>query len=470
MKRFLAAAYIIIAVTFTGYAQPPQTGGNTGEQYPAMVKETELPLSRKGKTLTGWKEAMARYDYKQAISLLEIEADSLRKNLELQTDSAAAELECRKLKEVLVQKATCQKNIYRFLDAIESLDEALQIGGEDAVTYANIAECHRLSGNDIAAYMFYENAVMMDPGNLFLRIQKMMLEYKMEEHGKCIADGRDILQKDTIPSILITMGNSFNKMNLSDSALVYYSKAYAMNRYDFRTLEKISNIYLGREMLDTVLVMANKYLELDSTNYVIAPIKGLAQYGLKDYKGAYDTFKKSLEYGCDELSGYYYLGLCRLMEKDYRSARGWFSKAAKLDSTDVNLVYYQGVCYLNYPGDYTRQAKQYFDKAEAMLQPDSTMMFKLHSSRAEMYLKTEEYSNAAKYFNAAQRYGTLQPVQIMQIGYTYRLQKDYPNALKWYDEYFKVGKKGSSIWKFVEAEVEFIKEEQFMQEGKEPEK
>ncbi len=435
MKRFIAVAFIIVAGHFTVTAQT-------------------------------WKEAMARYDYKQAVSMLEIVADSLRNSINAQQDSTAAAQECQKLKEVLLQKAACQKNLYKFNDAITTLDEALQTGGEDAVTYASIAECHRLMGNDIAAYMFYSNAVMMAPHNLFLRIQKMMLEYKMEEHGQCIADGRYILQKDTIPSILITLGNSFNKMNISDSALVYYSKAYAMNPYDYRTLEKISNIYLGRQMLDTVLVMANKYLELDSTNHVIAPIKGLAQYGLKDYKGAYETFRKSLEYGCDELSGYYYLGLCKLMEKDYRSAKGWFSKAAKLDSTDVNLVYYQGVCYLNHPGDYTHQAKQYFDKAEAMLQPDSTMMFKLHSSRAEMFLKTEEYGNTVKYFKSAQKYGTLQPVQIMQIGYAYRLQKDYPNALKWYDEYFKVGKKGSSIWKFVEAEVAFIKEEQFMMEGK----
>lgn len=453
MKRFLATAFIILAGCFAAYAQ---------------IQEQEV--QSRGKTYRTWTEAIEKYDYKQAISLLKIEADSLAKNLELQTDSAAAAMESQKLKEVLLQKAACHKNIYKFSEALETLDEALRVGGADAATFAGIAECHILMGNNIAAYMFYDNAIRMAPDNLFLRIQKLMLQYKMEEYGRCIADGRHILQTDTIPSILITMGNSFNKMNLMDSALVYYSKAYEMNRYDYRTLEKISNIFLGMEMYDTVLHMTNNYLETDSTNYVISPIKGIAQYSLKDYKGAYRTFRKSIEYGCDELSGYWYLGMCKLMEKDYYTAQTWFNKASRLDSTNVELVYYQGVCYANYPGKYQQEAEKYFAKAEAMLQPDSTMMYKIHSSRAEMFMSAENYKSAVKHFALANGYNTLSPAQLMQMGFSYRLLKDYPNAMRCYDEYFKVGKKGSRTWKFVEAEVAFIKEEQFMLEGKGPEK
>ncbi len=453
MKRLLATAFIILAGYFTASAQIQEQG-----------------VQCKGKTYRTWKEAIEKYDYKQAIALLDIEADSLGKNLELQTDSAAAAMESQKLKEVLLQKAACHKNIYKFNDALETLDEALRVGGADAITFAGIAECHILMGNNIAAYMFYDNAIRLAPDNLFLRIQKLMLQYKMEEFGKCVADGKHILKTDTIPSILITVGNSFNKMNLMDSALVYYSKAYEMNRYDYRTLEKISNIFLGREMYDTVLHMANNYLEIDSTNYIISPIKGIAQYSLKDYTGAYRTFKNSLEYGCDELSGYWYLGMCKLMEKDYHTARAWFNKASKLDSTNVELVYYQGVCYANYPGKYQQEAEKYFAKAEAMLQPDSTMMYKIHSSRAEMFMTAEDYKSAVKHFALANGYNTLIPTQLMQMGFSYRLLKDYTSAMKWYDKYFKVGKKGSRIWKFVEAEVDFIKEEQFMQEGKEPAK
>ena len=66
------------------------------------------------------------------------------------------------------------------------------------------------------------------------------------------------------------------------------------------------------------------------------------------------------------------------------------------------------------------------------------------------------------------KYGQLNSVQLATVGYAYRLKKDYQNAIKYYEEYYRVGKQDSANWKFVEAEMAFIKEELFMQEGKEP--
>lgn len=425
-------------------------------------------IARAQQTAPQWKVAMDQYNYSKAIELLEPQLDSLRSILNTAQDSTIYAKESQKLKELLLHKATCQKNLYKFTQAINTLDEALQTGGEDAITFANIAECHRLSGNNVAAYIFYDNAVRMAPGNLFLRIQKMLLNYKMEEFGKCIFEGKEILQMDTIPNILITVGNSFNRMNMGDSALVYYGRAYNLNPYDYSTLEKISNICLKREMYDTVLTLTENYLERDSVNYVINPIKGLAQYGLQDYKGAYRTFLKSLEYGCDSLSGCYYLGLSKFMDKEYRDARKWFKKAMRLDSSDVNIPYYIGVCYSKESSQYYETAEWYLNLAESMLQPDSTMMYKINSTKGEVFVNSAQFNRAVKQLKVAQRYGELQPTQLSALGYAYRRLKDYDNAMKYYNQYLKVGKQGSAIWKFVEEEIAFIKEELFMQEGKEP--
>ena len=71
-------------------------------------------------------------------------------------------------------------------------------------------------------------------------------------------------------------------------------------------------------------------------------------------------------------------------------------------------------------------------------------------------------------YKVAEKYGQLNSVQLATVGYAYRLKKDYQNAIKYYEEYYRVGKQDSANWKFVEAEMAFIKEELFMQEGKEP--
>ena len=99
-----------------------------------------------------------------------------------------------------------------------------------------------------------------------------------------------------------------------------------------------------------------------------------------------------------------------------------------------------------------------------MIQPDPAMMYKIYSSRAEAFIDSAQFERAISQLKSAQKYGELQPTQLSELGYAYRRIKDYDNAMKYYNEYLKVGKQGSAIWKFVDAEMAFIKEEQFMQE------
>ena len=97
-----------------------------------------------------------------------------------------------------------------------------------------------------------------------------------------------------------------------------------------------------------------------------------------------------------------------------------------------------------------------------MLQPDSAMMFKINLTRAEMYTQDGQYSKGVKYYVKAESYGELMPAQIAKVGYAYRLAKNYRKALEYYNRYLTVGKEGSTTWKFVQAELEFIREEEFM--------
>ena len=167
MRKSLAIVCLILAVHITGQAHAQ------AQVQPQSDIRRKQQASLDKRTYSNWEEAMSNYDYKAAITMLDVKTDSLKRSLELQQDSILASHGYSELKNLLLQKASCQKNLYNFYEAIDTLDEALQIWGEDPVIYANIAECHRLSGNDIAAFMFYDNAVRLSPDNLFLRIQKM---------------------------------------------------------------------------------------------------------------------------------------------------------------------------------------------------------------------------------------------------------------------------------------------------------
>ena len=396
-----------------------------------------------------WRTAVENYNYQEAVELLDHE-------ILQQQDSA-------ELRNLLLQKASCQKNLYKFPDAIETLTDVIRISGEDPVAFASLAECHRLNGNNIAAMIFYSLAVEKAPENTYFRIQKAMLHYRMEDYSACLGEGREIIAKDSICSIITLMGDCFNKLQVADSALWYYGWAYGRNPADYRTLEKLSGIYLGRKDYAKVAKMTSAYLKVDSANVTIAPILGVALHGLGKYDESSEVFKWALELGCDKLSGYYYLGLNDMMKDDCFYAYDWFRKAAELDTADVNLVYYMGYCRaktLHVP-----TAEKLFGKVEQMLEPDPAMLFKVNLSRAEMYMQKQMYDQAVKCYLKAEPYGEFVPAQIARLGYAYRLAKDYKKAAECYERYLAQGKEGSATWKFVQEELAFIREEEFM-EGK----
>ena len=393
-----------------------------------------------------WRKAVENYNFQEAVELLDLEIAQLQ-------DSS-------KLRNLLLQKAACQKSLYKFSDAIETLTDALRISGDDPAAFASLADCHRMNGNNNAAMIFYSLAVQMAPENLYFKIQKAMLHYRMEDYHGTISECRNVLEKDSILSIITLVGDCFNKLQIADSALCYYGRAYGKNPADYRTLEKLSGIYLGRKDFDRVARMTSAYLKVDSANVTIAPILGVALHGMGKYDESSEVFKWALRQGADKLSGYYYLGLNDMMKDDCFYAYDWFKKAAQLDSADVNLVYYMGYCRaktLHVP-----TAEQLFGKVEQMLAPDSAMLFKVNLSRAEMYMQKQMYDQAVMCYLKAESYGEFVPAQVARLGYAYRLAKNYRKALEYYNRYLTVGKEGSITWKFVQAELEFIREEEFM--------
>ena len=96
-----------------------------------------------------WRKAVENYNFQEAVELLDLEIAQLQ-------DSS-------KLRNLLLQKAACQKSLYKFSDAIETLTDALRISGDDPAAFASLAECHRLNGNNMAAMIFYSLAVEKAP-------------------------------------------------------------------------------------------------------------------------------------------------------------------------------------------------------------------------------------------------------------------------------------------------------------------
>ncbi len=417
-----------------------------------------------GVQASSWRTAMAKYNFTEAIKILDAQIDSLY-----------AAKDTLGIVPLLREKVTCQKSLCKFNDAIGTIEEIMRLAGQEASTVASLAECHRLNGNNNAAVLFYNIAVQTDPENLFFKIQLANLQYRMEDYAGSLSTGKQILQRDSIEAIMSLVGNSFNKLNQPDSALVYYSAVYRKNNYDYRTLDKMSNIYLARKMYDTVLVMANEYLSRDSANIVVNPIKGLAQYSLKQWNEAGDTFKASVKYGCDKASCYYYIGLCRMNINDYWGAINYFLWARKANpklGDDPEFLFNMAYCHGKWR-EYST-ADSLFNVAVNLLQPDSSIMYNINYGQAEIYYekgmneasdkRAATLKKAVKHYKEALGYDPSRIAIYARIGYCLRVAGNYEEALRYFEKYLAVGKEGTYTWKFAQDEIAFIKEELFMQQ------
>ena len=77
-------------------------------------------------------------------------------------------------------------------------------------------------------------------------------------------------------------------------------------------------------------------------------------------------------------------------------------------------------------------------------------------------MQRQMYARAVECYRKAESYGEFVPAQVARMGYAYRLAKDYRKALEYYERYLSRWNEASASWKFVQEELEFIKEEKFM--------
>ena len=90
------------------------------------------------------------------------------------------------------------------------------------------------------------------------------------------------------------------------------------------------------------------------------------------------------------------------------------------------------------------------------------MMHNIYGSMAMARHRVEEYEDAINHYELSYRYNPKNISALSSIGYCYERLKKYDKALEYYEKYLKVGKKGSSGYRFVEESIAYLKQEKFM--------
>ena len=363
-----------------------------------------------------------------------------------------------------LEKARELRKLYKTDEAIDTLMAALQYNTSDIEVLTELAECHTTAGNVEEAFGWWMMLSTMQPENLYFQIAQAKLMYREKAYNECIAVCKEIIAKDSIPDILSMTADAYKLAGKADSALVYYSRFLKIKPLHSKTVSKKADILLAAKNYDAVLKMTEEFLEKKPDDMTVLPIHGVALHLDKKYRPSLETFKKQLSLGDSTYSVRYYLGLNHYMMDDILKAEEEFEAAYQMDSSDVSLVYYLAETKSRRHFGTNPESERLYEKALKMLEPDPTMMHNIYGSRAMSFHKAEDYRTAIRYYELSYRYNPKNISALSSIGYCYERLKEYDKALKYYEQYIRIGKPGSKGYKFVEESIAYIRQEKFMEE------
>ena len=366
----------------------------------------------------------------------------------------------------VLTEARYLKSIYRTDDAIEKLSALVQPGAMDEGVLAELADCHFQSGAYEDAAGTYFMLSSRSPDNILYKIRLMQAYSRLKAYPQSIQAGREVLRRDSIPAVASFVGDSFRAIEQADSALWYYRKSLALKPGNETVLSKAMGILLDTEDYDGAIALSEPFLAEDPDNTTIAPLQGLAYYRKNDYETASKVFQRQEDIGNDTYPIHYYLGQSYWHTLVIYRAEEELLTAWQIDSTDVGLAYSIAAVKMEamrYP--FKEQAGAWLDKALAMMEPDPSMMSRIHQQYGLAYYRMmNSWDQAIEHYKEAYRYNPKFISALSTIAYCYQQKKQYKQAIEWYEKYLKVAPPGSRGYEFAADNLKYLRAEKFMEE------
>lgn len=359
----------------------------------------------------------------------------------------------------------------RYLKSIFKIDEAINtlsslIGNNfDEEVLAELADCHYQSGEYEDAAGSYFLLSSQCPTNILYKVRQISVSYKLKAWPEVVDTGKKLLELDSIPTISAMVGDAYNQMKQTDSALVYYNLSLVVKPNNDNVVSKAAKIYLDRKDYESVIRLSEAFLAIEPNNFTVAPIKGLALYQKGNYSPAIEIFENQLRLGNNSYGVHFNLGQCYWRTNSLAKAQEEFETAWQIDSSDVNLAFSIASVKADSYLPFEQDVKPWLDKALEMLEPDHGILSLIHQQYGlGYYMKQNAWDDAISHYKKAYEYNPKFISALSTIAYCYEQKKDFKVALQWYERYLKIAQPDTKGYQFAQKSVEFLRAELFMQE------
>jgi tetratricopeptide (TPR) repeat protein len=381
-----------------------------------------LPIWVNAQTEGEIREAMDAYDYETPIArITPVAGDSVLTPL----------------------RAQALKAMNRHAEALKEWNSLLKEDSTNTKVLIELAECYRSTGRSDQAAICYGKAVSLQPEDKFFRQQHIRTLLATENYEAARDASHAWLEKDTVSATGYKfLGMAYEGMGMNDPesiqlAFMAYNAAYRRDSLDAQTVALIAAIFNNNNQFTEAVDVTETYRLTDTLNVDVNRQNAKAYCMLKEYKTSVNRYEALKVMGDRSFTTLYYLGVSQYADNWPYGARDNLLEAHKKNPMDVNVLYYLAKACAR--SSWKEEGIAYMNKAFDMVVPTDSMMIRLYDgllecykfhTKADPYEKIEVMKEAYSY---TKRY-TL----FYQIAEIYDYQKDYVNAVHYYEKYMAI--------------------------------
>jgi len=339
--------------------------------------------------------------------------------------------------DLLLLKSQSLTSVFRYKEAITSLRRAQRLDSTNILVLNELMNVYHQSGDLKKAIEVGRSIAGLDPENRYFKLQLANLYYSNKDYDQAINVLLPLYHSDTSDFYVVKqLAYCYDETKRNDSALFYCRKSLKIIPFDPFMTNKLANIFLRENEVNTAFYITAIYLQHDSTDGTILKQNAYCNYLIHDYQASAKQFQKCLKMGDSTKFTIKYLGLSFYKQDKFDSAARFFWSAFRHDTTDAEVCFYFGVSKCRSNSIDTGMG--YLQRTLDMLMPSGQFLSSIYSELANAYTMKGNADTGILFLNKAIEKNPGNNTLRFKLAYQYDYYLHKPiQALPWYREFLK---------------------------------
>ena len=341
-------------------------------------------------------------------------------------------------KDLEYQKAMCYKWLNNYSKAIEILKTAHESYPDDIPIQLELAQCYEANLQYSQSIDCYERLTEADSTNTYFQVRKADLFFRAEKYTTALENYLQIDPESYNPVYLKkSIALCYEKLNLPDSAKVYYQTAWEMDTTDAFSALSLVKLCIQQKKYQDALSYSEKFLAVDTTNAQMNVLNAITYYNLNDYEKAVPRFEKCRAAGDSSLQVIRSLGISYFFLQNDSAAYPYLLQAYERDTTNMPALY--SLAGVSYNLEQYPEAILAYKKLIENGLPNRNALYTYNTGLAQAYEKDSMYQDAKDFYIAAKQFASSNE-QSMTLYFNLAVLletelKEYPLAVYYYTQY-----------------------------------